>query len=542
MVETVRHSVAVRRRSRRSDSMRSTLQRIYFAKFALERVPSFQYHREVMNSETDLFFPEVAIARAQSPPRESRVLPNPIVHRYSRRVIEKLVATCAVGVLFGCGAKNGAANDTSSAEGSIKTPATVEQAAKVLDLSAFPQMDGAKAAESRHVANLSYVAPGDAKKALEFNRKAFTAAGWKELPNSTATDDSASGMFARDGFVVALSVIPFEKSAVSVRLQNLGNVKPGKLPVPPGAKTVYQGDPTAMYTVDSTVPATADAIRNLLVAQGWVPYGKDPNSCFFKQNAILASVYISSAPAQGGKTSIQYSTQLISSDIPAPQDVEDLRYVDEPPELTFATTNKDAAIEFYRKALTALGWKSTMDKMVDVDEKPTMIFRNPAKEMITLSVPYKYEGGKHGVSVRYQSAAEIAELDRRIKEEMPRLRAAQQAKEAKEAKEAAELAEKNKVPKVAVTLPTDAKDVNQTNDSIKFVVGKGKAKAAVEALRKQFLDAGWKEDVASLEKMAGTVLLSKENGQSVNITYSDTGFMPSEVNVSAMRVEFEAAR
>ncbi|HXM48834.1 MAG TPA: hypothetical protein VN956_13410, partial [Pyrinomonadaceae bacterium] len=77
---------------------------------------------------------------------------------------------------------------------------------------------------------------------------------------------------------------------------------------------------------------------------------------------------------------------------------------------------------------------------------------------------------------------------------------------------------------------------------IKFTVGKGKAKAAVESLRTQFRDAGWKEDVASLERMAGTILLSKEDGKSVNITYSDTGFMPSEVSVSAMRVEFEAAR
>jgi hypothetical protein len=239
---------------------------------------------------------------------------------------------------------------------------------------------------------------------------------------------------------------------------------------------------------------------------------------------------------------IQYSNQLISSDIPAPQGVDDLRYVDEPPELTFATTNKDAIVEFYQKTLAAAGWKSTMDKMVDVDGGPTMIFRNPAKEMITLSVPYDYGNGKLGVSVRYQSAAEIAERDRKMKELAPKLRAAAEEKAAKEAKEAAELAEKNKVPKVAVALPADAKDVKRTNDSIKFVVGKGKAKAAVEALRKQFRDAGWKEDVASLEKMAGTVLLSKEGGQSVNITYSDTGFMPTEVSVSAMRVEFEAAK
>ena len=98
------------------------------------------------------------------------------------------------------------------------------------------------------------------------------------------------------------------------------------------------------------------------------------------------------------------------------------------------------------------------------------------------------------------------------------------------------------MPKVAVTLPADAKDVKQTNDSIKFTLGKGKAKAAVEALRKQFRDAGWKEGHASMEKMAGTILFSKEDGPSLNITYSDTGFMPTEVSVSAFRAELEAAK
>jgi hypothetical protein len=150
--------------------------------------------------------------------------------------------------------------------------------------------------------------------------------------------------------------------------------------------------------------------------------------------------------------------------------------------------------------------------------------------------------GKLLFSVRFQSTAETAALDRRLKEAAPKLRAAAEAKAAKEAKEAAELAEKNKVPTVAVTLPTDAKDVKQTNDSIKFTVGKGKAKAAVESFRKQFRDAGWKEDVASLERMAGTLIFSKGDGQSVNITYSDTGFMPTEVSLSAMRVEFEVAK
>jgi len=278
-----------------------------------------------------------------------------------------------------------------------------------------------------------------------------------------------------------------------------------------------------------------------LVAQGWMPYGSAGDSAMFKQNANLVTATVSSAPAQGGKTMIQYSNQLISADIPAPPNVEDLRYVDEPPELTFATANQDAIVDFYRKKLAAAGWKSTMDHMVDIDEKPTMIFRNPAKDMLTLAATGVLSG-KLLFSVRFQSAAEIAELDRKIKEAAPKLRAAAEAKAAKEAKEAAELAERNKVPKVAVTLPGDAKDVKQTNDSIKFTVGKGRAKAAVESLRKQFRDAGWKEDVASVTGMSGVVSVSKEGGPSVTITYTDTGFLPTELSISAMRAELEAAR
>jgi hypothetical protein len=459
-----------------------------------------------------------------------------VVYFRSRTVMRKIFVACALGCLVGCGAKKGTAENTTSDEG-IKTPATVEQAAAVLDLSTFPLMDTAKPTDERHVANLSYLATGDAKKAFEFNRKTFVEQGWKELPNSSGTEQSASGSFSRNGFIVFLSVTPTGDGNVSVRLQNQGNVKPGKLPVPPNAKPVYVGDSTAMYATEAAVPATADAIRNLFVAQGWVPYGDAGDSAVFKQNANLATVTVSSAPAQGGKTMIQYSNQLISSDIPAPPNVEDLRYVDEPPELTFATTNQDAIVDFYRKTLATAGWKSTMEKMVDVDGKPTMIFRNPAKEMITLSVPYDYGSGKLRVSVRFQSAAEIAERDRRIKEAAPALRA---AAEAKAAKEAAELAERNKVPKVAVTLPADAKVVKQTKDEIKFTVGKGKAKAAVESLRTQFREAGWKEDVASVTGMSGVVSVSKEGGPSATITYTDTGFLPTELSVSAMRAELEA--
>ena len=419
----------------------------------------------------------------------------------------------------------------------MQKPATVEQATQILDLSTFPLMDGAKPQRERQLANLTYSAPGNVKAGFEFHRKALTAQGWKELPNSSVTEQSASAMFARSGFIVSLSVFSSGKTGdLSIMLQNHGNIKPSQLPVPPGTKPVYVGDSTAMYATEAAVPATAEACRNLFLAQGWVSYGGAGDSAEYKQNAILATATVSAAPAQGGKTMIQYSTQLISSDIPAPPNVEDLRYVDLPPELTFDTaTNQDAVVDFYRKTLAAAGWQSTLDHTVPIDDLPTMVFRNPGKDMLTLKMSAGSRGKLHA-SVRYQSAAEIAELDRRIKEMAPALRA---AAEEKQAKEAARLAEANKPPpKVAVTLPPDAKVVEQTNDSIKFSVGKGKAKAAAEALRAQFREAGWKEDVASVTDMTGVVSFSKEK-QSLTLTYTDTGMSPPEINLSAMRAELE---
>ena len=328
-------------------------------------------------------------------------------------MIGKVLAACALVCLSGCGPKKGATDNTTS-DGPIQKPATVEQAAQVLDLSTFPLMDGAKPERSRHVANLSYAATGNVKAGFEFHRKTLTAQGWKELPNSSVTEQSASAMFARSGFILSLSVFPNGQSGdLSVMLQNHGNIKPGQLPVPPGTKPVYVGDSAAMYATEAAVPATAEACRKLLLAQGWVPYGGAGDSAYFKQNAILVTATVSVAPAQGGKTMISYSTQLISADIPAPPNVEDLRYVDMPPELTFETaTDQNAIVDFYRKNLAAAGWQSTLDHTVPIDDKPTMIFRNPAKDMLTLSMS-AVSRGKLPVSVRFQSAAEIAELDRK---------------------------------------------------------------------------------------------------------------------------------
>ena len=104
----------------------------------------------------------------------------------------------------------------------------------------------------------------------------------------------------------------------------------------------------------------------------------------------------------------------MSADLPAPPDTEELQYTDGTKELRFETAGtKDSVVDFYKTRLAKDGWKSTMEKMVQVDDNDEMIFRNPAKDMLTLSMPPR-PSGKIPVSLQHQSAAEIAELDRQI--------------------------------------------------------------------------------------------------------------------------------
>src|SRR5215467_3729089 len=195
-------------------------------------------------------------------------------------------------------------------------------------------------------------------------------------------------MFGKKGFVVSVSVFPQEPNKVLVSVQNHGNIRPGKLPVPPNVKPVYLGDLTAMYVTDAAVAETKDACRKLLLADGWVPYGGAGDSSYCIPNAMRVEATVSSAPAQGGKTMISYLGLLMSADLQAPSDAEELRYTEQTRELSFETTaDQKSIVDFYRKALAQAKWEPTMDHTVEIGGRQEMIFRNPTKDMLTLAMP-----------------------------------------------------------------------------------------------------------------------------------------------------------
>jgi hypothetical protein len=283
-----------------------------------------------------------------------------------------------------------------------------------------------------------------------------------------------------------------------------------------------------MFVTEAARDDTAKACRELLIASGWQPYGTAGNSLIFKQNAVRLNAMISTAPAQGGKTSIQYSAELLSADLPAPPDAVRVHYADTTTDLDFDVKSSSQAVaEFYRQALGKAGWKATTDKTIKTGRREMLIFRNAERDMLTLTL-FPFQNVLRG-RLRNQTAVEVDELDRVAREEAARRKAASRPKP-------------KAMPTLAIAVPASARDVKEENGNLAFTVANGTAKATVEGLRTTLRQAGWKEDVAALEAVAGAVSLSKEGNGSLTINYTDTGILPAGIHITGIGVVVKGAK
>ena len=281
-------------------------------------------------------------------------------------------------------------------------PATPEQAAKVLDLRNFPRIGNAKAGSLHTLAMLMYEAQATPKAAFDFQRKELAKLGFKEMPGGYSDENNHSGHFTKDGYIVAVSTSPSfnepgKAGACSVTLVNSGNVDLAKLPVPPGVKSFHPNPREASYTTTAKPAEAAAACRKLLLAAGWEPYGQadtsknSPGSSmqYFKKNAIQLQSWIMTTPAEGGKTLIRYSTELLQADLPAPPDATAPQYSDTNKELYMAEAKDktDAILAFYTERLPKMGWKATTEKPVVDGQDQFLVFRNAQKDA-ALSRPF----------------------------------------------------------------------------------------------------------------------------------------------------------
>ncbi|MCE9526601.1 MAG: hypothetical protein K8R36_11160 [Planctomycetales bacterium] len=275
-------------------------------------------------------------------------------------------------------------------------PATPEEAAKVLDLRTIPLMEGAKVGSNRTLGMLMYEAKGAPKAAYEFQKQILLKKGFKELPGGYSDAANCSGGFTKEGYHVAVSTSeaysePKKPGWSSVTLVNDGNVALNKLPVPPGTKPFYPDAYKAAYTIATKPAETLAACRKLLLAAGWEPYGKAGEEMqYFKRNAIKLQLWVSTPPGAEGKTLIQYNTELLQVDLPAPPDTADPQYTDFLKTLHFDSPQDqtDAILAFYQERLPKLGWKPTTEKPIvdDRTKSQFVVYRNAQKEMLSLDL------------------------------------------------------------------------------------------------------------------------------------------------------------
>ncbi len=313
-----------------------------------------------------------------------------------------------------------AAEATQPVDEEVRKPATVAEAAQAIDLSTFPLLPSVLEISVRSVAHLDYTVQlrtFDVKSEYEFQRRNLLERGWQELPTSPNSGGYAEGQFSRLGFRLYVTVqLHDEPAKAVVQLQNFSNVNVSKLPVPPGAKFRKASYNVASFETDAGVEQTREAVRQLLLAQGWQPYGVRGRSLDLKQNAVLLTATV--APlAQAGETRIAYSTIQMSADLPVPPDADSILYYDKTRLLEFiATGTADDVAAFYQTELAMAQWKPTTEKAVKDGGQLLLVFRNPANDLLRLKMTIRSRGGTR-VTLKHQSAAELEESAKRLKTE-----------------------------------------------------------------------------------------------------------------------------
>jgi len=433
-----------------------------------------------------------------------------------------LVGWVAFTLLAFPGATSPAAREPAAS--AVASPA---DAARQLDLSQLPLLDGADAATVRQTTALAYDVKAGLKAAYAEIRKQLTERGWKEEPQAGVTDEYAAGVFSRNGYVTSLTIMPSSPPGrAAIRLQQHGNVDLARLPAGPDAKVVYGGPTSLIAGTPATAEKAAAWIDGALAKAGWEPYGGGGPSRMYRQRGVILTTMVSDAAPPATGATIHYSARMVALEIPAPPDAEQIQFADDLNQLAFDARADAAAIaDFYRERLAGAGWKPTTERWVEDGFSRSLIFRHAAGDLLLLE--HRDVDGTSRVVVRHQSAAEV-------KAEGERFQAAQ-AKAMKEKESAPRLR------RVAIRVPDGADGDADGGASVRWTVPKGTAVRHAKAIRQALQDDGWKETSAALDPLAGMVVLDKDDA-SITIDYTDTGFLPAELSVRASRCELDLKR
>ncbi len=306
----------------------------------------------------------------------------------------------------------------------IREATTVMAATQVIDLNDLPLPDEAKLMGQPEAGSLRYQAPIDVAEAVELYRSALTDQGWQEDTEGGHVDKaSASLFFTKEDFNLSLSAGDMGEGKTMVTLINLGNIDLRALPQMADVEDVYYFPSTLGYFSPTDVAGVADFTRRELAAQGWHEYTRpntamadDPEQQSFTliQNGLELSVSVGVAPAQGGKTAVQYSVSLLPLDLPVPVDAAGLELEKMLLNLSLSYTTPadfETLFDYYSREMTDLGWVVIDSIGMMTPERGTLFFGNENVPPHTLVLDLIPSDGQTLATLRDYEADELTELN-----------------------------------------------------------------------------------------------------------------------------------
>ncbi len=298
--------------------------------------------------------------------------------------------------------------ETGSKPALATEPPTVYEISKAIDLRKWPRLEVVDSYDQQ-VGSMYYVAKSDMETAASFYEKLFADAGWKpsqEMGGKIVNELSSQMSFEKDGYLAffVLSNDEEKPGQVNITLQTFPNIDARNLPCPDGCEQLYASQSSTMLVSEAPVKEVAAAIRELVADEGWIEHNflqsSTPEMAVinFVKNGIDLLAYVSVAPAQDGKTTVQYAFTIMAHDVPIPPGATDVKLTSSTPELQcLAPQNIESTAKFYRDAYTDVGYEFVDNLSRAGDEKSTLVFHTasdtaPVKSVILVELTAK-DGG-----------------------------------------------------------------------------------------------------------------------------------------------------
>lgn len=200
-----------------------------------------------------------------------------------------------------------------SAGNPVGAPARSSSGSTGSELADMPKLD-VLTELSGVAAKISYFSGATVADLLDFYGRELGQRGWSVEQENSDRENYASSSYRRGDETLTFSLgldSSSSPSRVMVTLTPVGTLSASTLPRYPGTTALYESAATSMYVSDDSVVEVGDATLKLLRDDGWQGSPTTRNDEMQLMELTKAgttlSVYISIAPAQGNRTSIQYS-------------------------------------------------------------------------------------------------------------------------------------------------------------------------------------------------------------------------------------------